>query len=119
MDGRIFHLKNRILNDLKHQWTVEEMADYVELSAPHLQKLFKAQVGMPPIAYLRELRLEKACKQLETTFAKIQQIRASVGMFNDSHFTRDFKTKYGVTPTEYRKCCWKKMQIEEPDGQKR
>jgi AraC family L-rhamnose operon transcriptional activator RhaR len=111
MDGRIFHLRNRILNDLKHQWTIEEMADFAELSAPHLQKLFKVQMGMPPIAYLRELRLEKARELLETTFCRVKQIGLEIGMPNDSHFTRDFKKKYGSTPSEYRKRHSEKTQF--------
>lgn len=118
MDGRIFHLRNRILNDLKHQWTIEEMANYVELSAPHLQKLFKIQVGMPPIAYLRELRLGKARELLESTFRRVKQIGFEVGMPNDSHFTRDFKERYGVTPTEYRRHFWDKTQVEKSNNRK-
>ena len=118
MDGRIFQLRNRILNDLKHQWTIEEMADYVELSAPHLQKLFKIQIGMPPIAYVRELRLENARELLATTFRRVKQIGFEVGMPNDSHFTRDFKRRYGVTPAEYRKHYWEKLQVEKLDGRK-
>ena len=118
MDGRIFQLRNRILNDLKHQWTIEEMADYVELSAPHLQKLFKIQIGIPPISYVRELRLEKARELLETTFRRVKQIGFEVGMPNDTHFTRDFKERYGITPTEYRRLYWDKMQVEKSDNRK-
>ena len=118
MDGRIFHLRNRILKDLKHQWKVEEMAGFIELSNPHLQKLFKTQMGMPPIAYVRELRLEKARELLESTFRRVNQIGYEIGMPNDSHFTRDFKRRYGVTPTEYRKHYWEKLQVEKPDGRK-
>lgn len=117
MDGRIFHLRKRILNDLKRQWTVEEMADYVELSAAHLQKLFNTSIGTSPIAYLRELRLEKARELLETTFYRINQICYETGILDNSHFTRDFKKKYGVTPTEYRRRCWEKIQAEKSSGQ--
>jgi transcriptional regulator GlxA family with amidase domain len=118
MDGRIFHLRNQILNNLKHQWTVEEMADYVELSAAHLQKLFKSQMGMPPIAYLRELRLEKARELLENSFSPTKLIGYEVGMCDQSHFSCDFKKKYGVTPTEYRKFHWKRIQYEKQSEKK-
>ncbi|MDQ3747528.1 MAG: hypothetical protein M3367_00730 [Acidobacteriota bacterium] len=36
------------------------MSQVVELSVPHFQKLFKAETGIAPIAYLRDLRLKGA-----------------------------------------------------------
>lgn len=60
------------------------------------------------MAYLNELRLEKARELLEDErcFLQIKEIGHQVGLVNDSHFTRDFKKKYGLTPTEYRKQHW-------------
>ncbi len=119
MDGRISILRDKFLENLQHQWTIEAMADAVKLSPSHLQKLFKTETGMPPIAYLREKRLEKACALLEAEdWEQINQIGKQVGMPNDSHFTRDFKKKYGVTPTEYRKIHWDKIEAERQNGQK-
>ncbi|MCD9188198.1 MAG: AraC family transcriptional regulator [Pyrinomonadaceae bacterium] len=116
MDGRIFHLCDCIFRDLKKSWTIEQMAEITELSVPHFQKLFKAQIGSPPITYLRDLRLEKAREFLEVSFHQIKQIGIEVGMPDDSHFTRDFKKKYGVTPTEYRNQYWQKIQVEQQNG---
>lgn len=110
MDGRIFFIKKRILENLEHTWTVEEMADYVELSVSHFQKLFKSHLKVAPIEFIREARLEKARELLETTFSQVNQISKKIGLSDESHFTRDFKKKYGVTPTEYRKQFWKKTQ---------
>ncbi|MDQ3634252.1 MAG: AraC family transcriptional regulator [Acidobacteriota bacterium] len=112
MDGRILFLKKQFIENLQHHWTVEEMAEAVELSPSHLQKLFKANIGIPPICYLRELRLEKASDLLENTFLRLKQIGVEIGMINDSHFTRDFKKKFGVTPTQYRKNYWRKYELE-------
>ena len=77
------------------------------------QKLFKSNTGTSPVAYLRELRLEKARLLLETTFVQIKQIGIKIGLTNDSHLTRDFKNKYGVTPTECRRQHWDKAQAED------
>ena len=60
MDARIIFLKRKLLNNLQHQWTIEEMAEAVELSPSHLQKIFKTETGMPPIAYLREMTFGKS-----------------------------------------------------------
>lgn len=118
MDGRIFHLQGQILKKLDYQWTNTEMAEIVELSIPHFQKLFKKELGISPFAFLQNARLEKAGKLLETTFLRVQQIGNDVGMPHDSHFTRDFKKKYGITPTEYRKQYWEKLQTKTASGQK-
>ena len=118
MDGRIFSLKKIFKEKLNHDWTAEEMAETAQLSTPHFQKLFKTQVGTPPVTYLREIRLEKARELLENSHYQIKQIGVQVGMTNDSHLTRDFKKKFGLTPTEYRKRHWEKSQAEEQFGQK-
>lgn len=116
MDGRIFSLKQILSERLDRNWTVAEMAHCFNLSVPHFQKLFKAQIGTSPIAYLRELRLEKARELLETTYLQIKQIRLQTGIMNDSHFTREFTKKFGVSPTEYRKNFWEMEQSNPPNG---
>lgn len=118
MDGRMFHLQETLLADLPRYWTIEQMAQEVGLSAPHFQKLFKSNVGLPPMTFLQNKRLETARELLENTFLQIQEIRLKVGIPHDSHFTRDFKKKYGVTPTEYRKLHWEKVQSEKQNGKK-
>lgn len=118
MDRRIFHLRELMLKNLKDDWTIEKSAQLIVVSAPYLQKLFREELKVSPMAYLRDLRLTKACELLETTFKNISEIGYEVGMPNDSHFTRDFKKKFGLTPTEYRKQFWDKTQTETSDGQK-
>ena len=118
MDGRVFRLREQLLKNLQNHWTVSEMAETAGLSLPHFQRLFKTHTGLSPITFLRNLRLEKACELLETTFYRIQQIGLEIGMPDDSHFTRDFKKKYGITPTEYRQQHWNKIQVESENGRK-
>lgn len=118
MDGRIFRLQEQLIKTPEYHWTVQEMAELIELSVPHFQKLFKNEIGISPMAWLWERRLEKARELLETTFWQLKQIGNAVGMPHGSHFTRDFKKKYGVAPTEYRKHYWEKVQAENQSGQK-
>jgi AraC family transcriptional activator of mtrCDE len=112
MDGRIFHIKQQLNKNLQYNWSVPKLAKLIDVSAPHLQKLFKAEMKMSPIACLRNLRLEKARELLETTFKRVSIIAIEIGINSESHFTRDFKNKYGLTPTAYRKEHWKKIQAE-------
>lgn len=112
MDGRIFAFKEQLLKSLQQQWTIETMAETVGISVPHFQRIFKENVGTPPMTYLHDLRLEKAREHLEMTFENINQIRYEVGIRSKSHFTRDFKKKFGLPPLEYRKQWWEKIQAE-------
>lgn len=96
------------------------MADEIEMSAPHFHKRFKELTGSTPVAYLNDLRLEKARELLEDDqcFLQIKEIGNKVGLANDSHFTRDFKKKYGLTPSEYRKQNWELGHSDSYDGRK-
>ena len=110
IDGRIYKLKERLLEIPEHKWTIEEMCKIVGLSPVHFQRVFKLNVGMSPMAFLLHARLKKACYLLETTFIQIKQIGIQTGLINNSHLTRDFKNKYGTTPVEYRKRYWDALQ---------
>lgn len=112
MNGKIFDLVNNLDEHLDHAWTVKEMAEKAGLSVSHFPVLFKADVKMPPGAYLKEARLQEARHLLETTHDYVSQIGIKVGMPNLSHFTRDFKKRYGLTPTKYRKQFQKKRQAK-------
>ncbi len=113
MDKRIALLKKKILANLQHTPTIEEMAHSVNLSKSHLLQLFKRETGMSPIHYLKHLRWEIARDLLENSFNQVKQIGFEVGVTDQSYFVRQFKKKYGATPSEYRKKFWKNMEAEE------
>lgn len=116
MDKRIVFLRKQMLSDLRYTLTIEKMAIAVNLSESRLQQLFKSEVGMSPVQYLRDLRLEKAKELLENTFLYVNEIRLKVGIKDGSHFVKDFKAKYGATPSEYRKQHWAKTETEESEA---
>ena len=60
MDRRVFHIRDKLSQSLGRSWSVDDMAAEVKMSAPHFQRLFKHQTGLTPMAYLGDLRLEKA-----------------------------------------------------------
>ena len=113
MDGRLLFLRKKFLDNLAHNWTVPEMANEVGLSAPHLQKLFKRNLGISPHAYLHELRLDRCREMLETTFLRLKEIGQQIGISDCSHLSQHFRHKYGWTPTEYRRQFWNKAELDE------
>ena len=95
------------------------MAESIDMSESHFQRLFKAEKGLSPSKYLRELRLEKARELLkDRRYLRIQEICFEVGINDQAHFTRDFKKFFGITPTQYRKNYWEKYKVKGASGKK-
>ena len=117
MDGRIFDLRDDLLKDLKHDWTVEEMAERAGLSGSHFPTVFKTHIHYSPGAYLKKIRLEAAKHLLENTHRHIGEIAVDIGMPDESHFARDFKIAYKVTPTEYRRQFNDELQTSTENGE--
>jgi two-component system response regulator YesN len=88
--------------DLSGDTSLTKLAQSVNLSVSHLRSMFKAETGLSFRQYLKSLRMREAKLLLKTTLLSVKEIRISVGISDDSHFTRDFKQAYGVTPTRYR-----------------
>ena len=103
MDFRVRQAIRLISADLRRPLVLEEIARTVNLSPPRLRYLFKAETGMTPAQHLKSLRMQKAKGLLEESFLNVKQIMLQVGINDESHFARDFRELYGLTPAEYRK----------------
>lgn len=88
--------------DVRGELSLSEFAQSVNLSVWRLCHIFKSDVGMPPMRYLRLLRMERAKGLLESSFLSVKEIAYRVGLNDESHFVRDFKSTYGSSPACYR-----------------
>jgi AraC-like DNA-binding protein len=79
-----------------------ELAEHVSLSRYHLLRAFRAEVGMPPYAYLESVRIRRA-QQLIEAGRPLAEVSAEVGFSSQSHMTERFKRIIGVTPGQYAK----------------
>ena len=102
MDSRVQKVQQIMRDNFDRELSLVELAQYVNLSPWRLCHLFRADTGMPPIKYLRLLRLEAAKQLLEVSFLSIKEITYKVGINDESHFVRDFKRVYGMPPSVYR-----------------
>ena len=102
MDRRVQTLIALMRNDLEHELPLSELARVVNLSPSHLQRLFKAELGLTTFRYMKLLRMERARYLLESSFLSVKEVMKTVGINNRSHFVKDFKKLYGRTPTELR-----------------
>lgn len=95
--------------------TVEELARTCQLDRSYFGKVFKSAVGQPPQEFLLRYRMEKAAEALVITSEAIADISVSVGYANSLHFSRAFKSVYGVSPREFRQ----KNKLMDKKGGKR
>ena len=102
MDARVQKVVTRLRAEFREEPSLDEMAQFVNLSQSRLRYLFKREIGMPPAHYLRAFRLERAKELLETTFLSVKVIISTIGANDQSHFIRQFKKSYGLTPAQYR-----------------
>lgn len=62
------------------------------------------EISEQPLAdYIRNIRLEKAAYLLRDSELNVNEVMLETGFVNNSHFSKIFKLKYGVTPSEYKK----------------
>jgi transcriptional regulator GlxA family with amidase domain len=102
LDKRVEKIIRMMRDDVRGELSLTEFAQSVNLSVWRLCHIFKSDVGMPPIRYLRLLRMERAKDLLESSLLSVKEIAYQVGLNDESHFVRDFKATYGFSPAHYR-----------------
>ena len=102
MDTRVNVVISYLADNLHRELDPDSLGRLVNLSSSRLRHLFKAQTGLSFASYVRLLRMQKAKEMLENSFLNVKQIMFTVGVKDESHFVRDFKQRYGLSPTKYR-----------------
>jgi len=79
---------------------LEDLAAEAGLTTFQLIGLFKRTVGLTPHAYLTQVRLNMACRQLRHKPA-LAEVATSVGFYDQSALNKHFKRCYGITPRQF------------------
>jgi len=88
--------------DIARRWTLTGLADELHLAPGYLVRLFKAASGLPPMAYLAQVRAEHAAVLLLHSDEPVTGIGRAVGWPDQNYFARRFKAHYGLSATTYR-----------------
>lgn len=81
---------------------VEDLVTELAVSRSVFFKKLKALTGLAPIEFIKEMRVKRAAELIETGQYSISQVSYMVGINDPRYFSKCFKQRYGMTPTEYK-----------------
>jgi len=82
--------------------TVDELVSKIGIGRSVFFKKLKSLTGLAPIEFIREVRVKRAAQLIESGEYTISQVTYMVGCNDPRYFSRIFKQRFGVTPSEYR-----------------
>ncbi len=91
------YLENHYSEDI----SLEDMAEYVNISPQYFSKLIKKTTGFNFIDWLSMLRVRKAKELLTNSNLTVKEVCFMVGYKDPNYFSRIFKKRIGITPSEY------------------
>ncbi|MDD7282147.1 helix-turn-helix domain-containing protein [Floccifex sp.] len=97
MNEILLHINQNIYTSLN----VEEICDYFALSRSTLQTLFRNNLNVAPKEYISNLKLEKSKLLIKESKYTISEIASILGFSSIHYFSRRFKQKFGINPSEY------------------
>lgn len=92
------------INENYHrQITLSELAKKAGYSKSRFSHIFSEMTGTTPIKYQNDIRLKNSCEMLSSNIYPISEIAISCGFSDPLYYSKIFKKKYGITPSQYRK----------------
>jgi AraC-like DNA-binding protein len=81
--------------------SLQQIASLMRMSSDYVGRIFRIDQGFSVAEAINDYRIEKAAEWLRNTDLEVKQIMLRVGIDNESHFYRQFKAHFSVTPREY------------------
>jgi AraC family transcriptional regulator of arabinose operon len=94
-------MKSFIERNVTEQLTLKEIAASVGLSVSRASQLFSNHVGQSIIDYAIEVRLAMAQERMRSGDMSLQEVSYLCGFANYTHFNRLFKSRFGMSPSNY------------------
>ncbi|WP_189892457.1 GlxA family transcriptional regulator [Streptomyces canarius] len=99
---RMAGLRHFVAEHLTGPLTIADLARHAHVSERQLARIFTAELGMTPAAYIEAARVEAARNRLETTDDTLDRVATACGFGTADTLIRAFRRKLDTTPTEYR-----------------
>lgn len=82
---------------------IGDLAGACHMSETHFRRLFVKCMGMHPVDYINQVRIQMACEMLKKTNLSINEISIQCGFLSSATFNRNFRRFMGTTPNEWKK----------------
>lgn len=92
-----------ISTHIRQKLTVPAVAAQVEVSPSYLTALFHKNLQISPGEYIRRMKLQESKQMIRENSMNFTQIAEALQYSTVHHFSRQFKEKFGITPSEYAK----------------
>ncbi len=111
---RIQNARNYIAENIGEKLTVEQIADYLQVTPSYLSHTFKQETGQTLTAYMLSERIQLAKLMLLQPDATVGEVMDRLGFISQSHFTKAFREDTGMTPGKYQAAA-AKGTVESPN----
>ncbi len=101
-DSRLERARRFIETNFDKPFKLAEAAEQAHLSPSHFCSSFSRQLGVPPREYAMRLRLQRSAQLLANPEFAVSQVAEMVGCPDALYFSRLFRHRYGLSPTQYR-----------------
>lgn len=98
----IDRVRLHILENPSADLSLAALSDVVGVSPRHLSRLFRAELGVSPTAYIEWIRIDIARRLLEECSLPIKVISHAAGFGSTATLRRAFQRRIGLSPLEYR-----------------
>ncbi len=102
-DKTVARVLGLLHEQLSRGWDVDQLAAEVGVSRSALAERFRRVIGMPPMQYLAQWRMQVAAQSLKTTALPLARIAEQVGYESEAAFSRAFKKSHGAAPATWRR----------------
>ena len=90
-------------NFADHECNVAWIANKLYMTSGYVGRIFNKSTGIGLMEYITECRMKAACQLLSEENISVSKIAAQVGYTDANYFTKAFRNKMGMSPSEYRK----------------
>lgn len=110
-NANVVHNENEIIRQaqqfvashIREKLSVPMVAGFVDVSPSYLTVLFHKNLQISPGEYIRRIKLQESKQMIRENNLTFTEIAAALHYSTVHHFSRQFKDKFGITPTEYAK----------------
>ncbi|MEZ4987347.1 MAG: AraC family transcriptional regulator [Saprospiraceae bacterium] len=102
-NNRLSHVIHFIRSNIHEKLSIKTLSQQAYMSESHFFRMFKNELGLSPVDFINEERLQLAARMLSNAQRSVNDVYADCGFNSHSYFNRMFKRTFGVSPDHLQK----------------